>query len=58
MEFCPVCGTMLQFERPDMNHPSRFACPLCPYVCNMQHNVCTYIYFIFLLQKEKISSVR
>ncbi|KAH9731376.1 DNA-directed RNA polymerase subunit [Citrus sinensis] len=39
MEFCPTCGTMLQYELPHMDSPSRFSCPACPYVCNMESRV-------------------
>lgn len=39
MEFCPTCGTMLQYELPHMDRPSRFSCPACPYVCNMESRV-------------------
>ncbi|GKU87897.1 hypothetical protein SLEP1_g2224 [Rubroshorea leprosula] len=36
MEFCPTCGTLLQYERAT---PSRFFCPACPYVCYLESNV-------------------
>ncbi|KAJ0052392.1 DNA-directed RNA polymerase III subunit RPC10-like [Pistacia vera] len=39
MEFCPTCGSMLQYELPHLDRPSRFACPSCPYVCNMESRV-------------------
>ncbi|KAJ7951344.1 DNA-directed RNA polymerase subunit [Quillaja saponaria] len=39
MEFCPTCGNMLQYEMPQMTHPSRFFCPTCPYVCNIESQV-------------------
>ncbi|KAL5764862.1 hypothetical protein ACOSQ2_017456 [Xanthoceras sorbifolium] len=39
MEFCPTCGTMLKYELPHVDHHARFACPSCPYVCNMASKV-------------------
>ncbi|XP_028779842.1 DNA-directed RNA polymerase III subunit RPC10 [Neltuma alba] len=39
MEFCPTCGTLLQYELPYMGRPSRFFCPTCPYVCYMENKV-------------------
>ncbi|KAE8038111.1 hypothetical protein FH972_010653 [Carpinus fangiana] len=39
MEFCPTCGTMLQYELPYMGRPSRFFCPACPYVCYLENKV-------------------
>ncbi|KAK6260508.1 zinc finger protein [Theobroma cacao] len=39
MEFCPTCGNMLQFELPHMGRPSRFVCPTCPYVCQLENKV-------------------
>lgn len=45
MEFCPTCGTMLQYELPHMDRPSRFSCPACPYVCNMESRVSNIFFF-------------
>ncbi|KAF7826213.1 DNA-directed RNA polymerase III subunit RPC10-like [Senna tora] len=39
MEFCPTCGTLLQYEMPYMGRPSRFYCPTCPYVCYIENKV-------------------
>ncbi|XP_054783542.1 uncharacterized protein LOC129290689 isoform X1 [Prosopis cineraria] len=39
MEFCPTCGTLLQYELPYMCRPSRFFCPTCPYVCYVENKV-------------------
>ncbi|KAH7578079.1 hypothetical protein JRO89_XS01G0338200 [Xanthoceras sorbifolium] len=52
MEFCPTCGTMLQYELPHMDHPARFACPSCPYVCNMESKVFFFFFFSFLLDPQ------
>ncbi|KAJ4832012.1 hypothetical protein Tsubulata_026005 [Turnera subulata] len=35
MEFCPTCGMLLRYEMPHMGRPSRFYCPTCPYVCEL-----------------------
>ncbi|XP_004494865.1 uncharacterized protein [Cicer arietinum] len=39
MEFCPMCGTMLQIELPRHDIPSRFFCHNCPYVSPIQPGV-------------------
>ncbi|MED6143499.1 hypothetical protein PIB30_006760 [Stylosanthes scabra] len=39
MEFCPSCGNMLGYEKPNVGHPSRFYCPTCSYVCNIESMV-------------------
>lgn len=39
MEFCPTCGMLLQYELPHMGRPSRFFCPTCPYVCEIDSKV-------------------
>ncbi|MED6160766.1 hypothetical protein PIB30_054399 [Stylosanthes scabra] len=39
MEFCPTCGSMLGYEKPNVGHPSRLYCPTCPYVCNIESMV-------------------
>ncbi|VFQ78849.1 unnamed protein product [Cuscuta campestris] len=35
MEFCPTCANLLQFEMPNMDRPGGFACPTCPYICDI-----------------------
>ncbi|KAJ4763793.1 DNA-directed RNA polymerase subunit [Rhynchospora pubera] len=33
MEFCPLCGLMLQIETARSGRPLSLACPVCPYFC-------------------------
>ncbi|XP_020206041.1 DNA-directed RNA polymerase III subunit RPC10 [Cajanus cajan] len=39
MEFCPTCGSMLQYELPYMGCHSRFFCSACPYVCPIDNKI-------------------
>ncbi|OVA01493.1 zinc finger protein [Macleaya cordata] len=39
MEFCPTCGTMLQYEPPNMGNKARLFCPTCPYACQIENQI-------------------
>jgi hypothetical protein len=39
MEFCPVCGMLLQIDPGTGSHRLRLFCPVCPYVCSILNKV-------------------
>jgi DNA-directed RNA polymerase III subunit RPC11 len=39
MEFCPVCGMLLQIDPGTGSHRLRLFCPVCPYVCPIKNKV-------------------
>ncbi|KAJ8513800.1 hypothetical protein OPV22_004234 [Ensete ventricosum] len=39
MEFCPMCGNLLQIEPAVSGRRLRFFCPTCPYVCPVTNKI-------------------
>ncbi|KAG0534718.1 hypothetical protein BDA96_04G303700 [Sorghum bicolor] len=39
MEFCPVCGMLLQIDPGTASHRLRLFCSVCPYVCPIQNKI-------------------
>ncbi|RWW32095.1 hypothetical protein GW17_00003256 [Ensete ventricosum] len=42
MEFCPMCGNLLQIEPAVSGRRLRFFCPTCPYVCPVTNKVAPF----------------